>query len=93
MHSNTGLSICANSVPVANDAGLSRAGSRNAGRSDAQAAGRGGIFSGNVDSPLTIGIATFMGGELLQNEGAGSDESGVYATVGLGLGGAYTSQA
>jgi PEP-CTERM motif len=48
---------------------------------DAQAAGRGGVFTGTVDSPLVIGIATFTGGELLNNETNSVDTTGVYATI------------
>ena len=51
---------------------------------EAQAANRGGNLTGIPDSPLTIGIATFTGGELrfgLINLPA--DETGVYASEGL----------
>jgi hypothetical protein len=51
---------------------------------EAQAANRGGNLTGFPDSPLTIGIATFTGGELrhgLINFPA--DETGVYASEGL----------
>src|SRR5215469_4966377 len=50
----------------------------------AQAANHGGNLTGIPDSPLTIGIATFTGGELrdgLINFPA--DETGVYASEGL----------
>jgi len=50
----------------------------------AQAANHGGNLTGILDSPLTIGIATFTGGELrdgLINFPA--DETGVYASEGL----------
>jgi hypothetical protein len=51
---------------------------------EAQAAARGGNLSGIPDSPLTIGIATFTGGELLNAEvGLNADQTGVYATEGL----------
>jgi hypothetical protein len=51
---------------------------------DAQAAGRGGNLTGIPDSPLTIGIATFTGGELLNAEvGLNADQSGMYASEGL----------
>jgi hypothetical protein len=51
---------------------------------DVQAAHRGGNPTGIPDSPLTIGIATFTGGELLSNEvGLNSDTTGVYASEGL----------
>jgi hypothetical protein len=51
---------------------------------EAQAAARGGNLIGIPDSPLTIGIATFTGGELLKAEvGLNADQTGVYATEGL----------
>ena len=51
---------------------------------DAQAATQGGNLTGIPDSPLTIDIATFTGGELLNAEvGLPVDQSGVYATEGL----------
>jgi PEP-CTERM motif len=51
---------------------------------EAQAAGRGGSLTGTPDSPLTIGSATFTGGELLNGEvGLNADGTGVYATQGL----------
>lgn len=51
---------------------------------DAQAAGGGGLLTGIPDSPLTIGIATFTGGELRDGEiGLNADATGVYATQGL----------
>ena len=51
---------------------------------EAQAAARGGNLTGIPDSPLTIGIATFTGGELLKAEvGLNADQTGVYATEGL----------
>lgn len=50
---------------------------------DAQAANRGGNLTGIPDSPLTIGVATFTGGELLNAEvGLDADKSGVYASEG-----------
>jgi hypothetical protein len=55
----------------------------------AAAAGNGGSFTGTTNSPLTIGIATFSGGELLLNETFSVDETGVYATASLG--GGYTN--
>jgi hypothetical protein len=48
---------------------------------EAQAAGRGGVFTSTVDSPLVIGTATFTGGELLKNETNSVDLTGVYATA------------
>jgi len=51
---------------------------------DSQAANRGGNLTGIPDSPLTIGIATFSGGELLNAEvGLDADQTGIYATQGL----------
>src|SRR5947209_17849554 len=51
---------------------------------ESQAAGRGGNLTGIPDSPLTVGIATFTGGELLNAEvGLNADQTGVYATEGL----------
>jgi hypothetical protein len=51
---------------------------------EAQAASRGGSLTGIPDSPLTIGIATFTGGELLNGEiGLNADQTGVYASEGL----------
>jgi hypothetical protein len=51
---------------------------------DPEAAGRGGSLSGIPDSPLTIGIATFTGGELREGEiGLPADQTGVYATQGF----------
>jgi hypothetical protein len=49
-----------------------------------QAANRGGNLTGTPDSPLTIGVATFTGGELLSDEvGLNADGTGVYASEGL----------
>ena len=51
---------------------------------EAQTVAHGGNITGIPDSPLTIGIATFMGGELLKGEiGLNADQTGVYATEGL----------
>ena len=51
---------------------------------DTQAAGQGGIPTGIPDSPLTIGAATFTGGELLNGEtGLNVDPTGVYASEGI----------
>ncbi len=51
---------------------------------EAQAANRGGNLTGIPDSPLTIGIATFTGGELRSAEvGLNADQTGIYATEGL----------
>jgi hypothetical protein len=50
----------------------------------AQTVASGGNITGIPDSPLTIGIATFIGGELLNGEvGLNADQTGVYATEGL----------
>ena len=51
---------------------------------EAQAVGRGGSLTGIPDSPLTIGTATFTGGELLNAEvGLNADQTGIYASQGL----------
>jgi hypothetical protein len=54
---------------------------------DLQAASEGAPtgFDGDttIDSPLTLGIATFTGGELLLAESAQADQTGVYATNSL----------
>ncbi len=51
---------------------------------DTQAASDGGNLTGIPDSPLTIGIATFTGGELRGGEvGLNADQTGVYASEGL----------
>ena len=51
---------------------------------EAQAANRGGNLTGIPDSPLTIGTATFTGGELRSGLiNLPADETGVYASEGL----------
>ena len=51
---------------------------------ESQAAARGGNLTGIPDSPLTVGMATFTGGELLNAEvGLNADQTGVYASQGL----------
>jgi hypothetical protein len=51
---------------------------------EAQAANRGGNLTGIPNSPLSIGNATFTGGELLLGEvGLDADSTGVYASQGL----------
>jgi hypothetical protein len=51
---------------------------------EAQAAGHGGNLTGIPDSPLSIGMVTFSGGELLNAEvGLNADQTGVYATEGI----------
>jgi hypothetical protein len=51
---------------------------------EAQAANRGSNLAGIPDSPLTIGIATFTGGELRNGLiNLPADETGVYASEGL----------
>jgi hypothetical protein len=51
---------------------------------EAQANHSGGNLTGTPDSPLSIGIATFTGGELRQQEvGLPADQTGVYASEGL----------
>lgn len=39
-------------------------------------------FNNTLNSPLTIGIATFRGGQLLKNETGSADITAVYATAG-----------
>jgi hypothetical protein len=39
-------------------------------------------FNNTLNSPLTIGIAAFRGGQLLKNEAGSADVSAVYATAG-----------
>jgi hypothetical protein len=39
-------------------------------------------FNNTLNSPLSIGIASFRGGQLLKNEAGGVDVSAVYATAG-----------
>jgi|SRR5579859_135860 len=57
---------------------------------EAQGGGRGSVFTGTVDSPLVIGIATFTGGELLDRESRlSADQTAVYATTNFVSGG-YT---
>ncbi len=51
---------------------------------EAQTVATGGSSTGIPDSPLSIGTATFTGGELLRGElGLSVDQTGVYATEGL----------
>jgi hypothetical protein len=57
---------------------------------EAQGAGAPPAFTGVVNSPLVIGIATFTGGQLLNHEAGQPDTTAVYATTNL-LGGAYTN--
>jgi hypothetical protein len=50
---------------------------------EAQVANTGGNLTGIPDWPLTIGIATFTGGELRDGEvGLNADKTGVYASEG-----------
>jgi hypothetical protein len=51
---------------------------------DFEATGRGGNLTGIPDSPLTIGIGTFTGGELVNAEvGLNADQNSVYAAQGI----------
>jgi hypothetical protein len=51
---------------------------------EAEASNASGFLTGLPDSPLSIGSATFSGGELRRGEiGLISDQSGVYATQGV----------
>lgn len=49
---------------------------------EAQGAGAPPAFNNTLNSPLTIGIATFSGGQLLKNEASSADTTAVYATAG-----------
>jgi hypothetical protein len=49
---------------------------------EAQGGSAPSAFSNILNSPLTIGIATFRGGQLLKNETNSADVSAVYATAG-----------
>ncbi|MDQ2842837.1 MAG: hypothetical protein M3Y72_17720 [Acidobacteriota bacterium] len=55
---------------------------------EAQGASAPSSFNGKTNSPLTIGIATFTGGELLRNSANSADKTAVYATTNL-AGGRY----
>jgi hypothetical protein len=58
---------------------------------EAQGAGAPSAFNGTLNSPLKIGIATFNGGQLLNNEAGSVDETAVYASTNTNpVGGAYT---
>lgn len=48
---------------------------------EAQGATAPNGFTGSVNSPLVIGIATFTGGQLLNHEMGGVDTTAVYATT------------
>lgn len=51
---------------------------------EAEATNIGGSLTGIPDSPLTIGLATFTGGELRSDEiGLPADRTGLYATQGV----------
>jgi hypothetical protein len=56
---------------------------------EAQGASAPSGFNTTLNSPLVIGIATFTGGKLLNNEAGAVDETAVYATTDV-FGGAYT---
>jgi PEP-CTERM motif len=56
---------------------------------ETQGAGAPSSFTGTLNSPLVIGIATFTGGQLLNHTAGGADTTAVYATSNF-LGGAYT---
>jgi hypothetical protein len=56
---------------------------------EVQGAGAPSSLTGTLNSPLVIGIATFTGGQLLNHEILGVDQTAVYAT-GTFLFGAYT---
>ena len=48
---------------------------------EAQGASAPNGFTGSLNSPLVIGIATFTGGQLLRNQAGGVDTTAVYATT------------
>ncbi|MBV9265532.1 MAG: hypothetical protein JO061_05120 [Acidobacteriaceae bacterium] len=50
---------------------------------EAQATSAGSSFTGTPDSPLSIGVATFTGGELLNAEFGLADQTSVYASEGV----------
>jgi hypothetical protein len=57
---------------------------------ETQGASAPSAFNGALNSPLVIGIATFTGGQLLNNAAGAVDATAVYATTnGSLLGGAY----
>ena len=56
---------------------------------DAQATTAPDVFTGAINSPLTIGSATITGGQLLNNEILAVDKTGVYATASVT--GGYTN--
>ena len=55
---------------------------------ESQGAAAPGAFNGKLNSPLSIGIATFTGGELLRNVSGAADTSAVYGTTNF-VAGAY----
>jgi hypothetical protein len=56
---------------------------------EAQGAGAPSSFTGTLNSPLVIGVATFTGGQLLNHEVNSVDQTAVYGTTNV-FGGAYT---
>jgi hypothetical protein len=57
---------------------------------EAQGASAPSAFNGALNSPLVIGIATFTGGQLLNNAVGAVDETAVYASTNIVAGG-YTN--
>ena len=57
---------------------------------ESEAASAPSMFTGQLNSPITIGQATFTGGQLLNNETNSQDQSGVYATR-YNMGDAYSN--
>jgi hypothetical protein len=67
------LLVCATTLPAATVIDF-----------ETQAANTGGSLTGIPNSPLTVGIATFTGGELRGGEiGLNADQTGLYASEGL----------
>jgi len=57
---------------------------------EAQGASAPSVFNGTLNSPLVIGIATFTGGQLLNNAAGAADGTAVYGSTNLVSGG-YTN--
>jgi hypothetical protein len=58
---------------------------------EAQGAAAPSAFNGTLNSPLVIGIATFTGGQLLNHEAGGVDQTAIYGTTSFSIpSGAYT---
>jgi hypothetical protein len=57
---------------------------------EAQGASAPSAFNSTLNSPLVIGIAAFTGGQLLNHESGGIDQTAVYATTSFTGSGGYT---